>query len=134
MALSFRSIRTATVLMLSVIVPATTSWAAEEHIVSLGEIHGQIASAAQTRHMNLQKAEALFSMPPAQNALRHAKMDPAKVQTAVAALDDAELARLAARADKVQANLKAGALSNQDLTYIVIALATAVVVIVILKS
>jgi hypothetical protein len=44
-------------------------------------------------------------------------------------LDDGELARLADRTRSIDNDLKAGALSNEHLTYIVIALATAVIVI-----
>lgn len=132
--LPLQGFRTATVLILSMILPATTSLAAEEHIVPLGELHQQVTSAARVRQTNLTKAEALFSLPQVQNALHNAKMDPAKVENAVASLNDDELARLAVRADKVQADVSAGVLNNQDLTYIVIALATAIVVLVIVKA
>jgi hypothetical protein len=67
-------------------------------------------------------------------ALQSARIDEGRVRQAVAMLNDEEQSRLAARADRVNRDLAAGTLSNQELTYIVIALATAVVVIVILKA
>jgi len=45
-------------------------------------------------------------------------------------LDDEELAQLAARAEEPGAEVVGGALTNQQLTYIVIALATAVIVLI----
>ena len=53
---------------------------------------------------------------------------------AVAALDSETLQRLAERVSAVNADVSAGALSNQELTYIVIALATAVLILVILAA
>ena len=47
---------------------------------------------------------------------------------------DEELARLAARTDKVQRDMAAGALTNQQITYILIALGTAVLVLILVKS
>lgn len=69
-----------------------------------------------------------------QRALKNGKVDYAKVEKAVPALSDQEVAQLAARTNKIQSDFAAGALTNEQLTYIVIALATAVVVILIVKS
>ena len=52
----------------------------------------------------------------------------------VSLLGDDDLARLAAQTDRVRADLEAGALTNQQLTYIVIALATAVIILVIVVA
>jgi hypothetical protein len=50
-------------------------------------------------------------------------------------LNDKELARLAAQAEKVQADVAAGALDNhQQISYIIIALATAVLILVIVVA
>ena len=49
-------------------------------------------------------------------------------------LSDEELARLAARTDKVQRDMAAGALNNQQITYILIALGTAVLVLILVKA
>jgi hypothetical protein len=42
--------------------------------------------------------------------------------------------RLVARTDKLQHDVAAGALSNQQITYILIALATAVIILVIVAA
>jgi len=49
-------------------------------------------------------------------------------------LPDEELARLAARTEKVRKDFAAGALTNQQITYIIIALATALIVVIIVVA
>jgi hypothetical protein len=61
-------------------------------------------------------------------------MDQSKVRQAVSFLSDEELARLAARATRIENDFAAGALNNQQITYILIALATAVVILVIVAA
>jgi hypothetical protein len=134
MFLSQCAIRKAVVLVLSFVVAATTSLAAENHVVPTGELLKQIASAGQTRQTNLAKTHKFFSSEPAQRALRTARIDGDKVERAVALLSDEELARLASRTDQAQADLVGGALTNQEITYIIIALATAVLILVIVAA
>ena len=74
-----------------------------------------------------------FSSPKAEKALRSAHMDPTHVKTAVATLGDAELARLASRAAKAQADLAAGTLSDHDLLVILIGIAALVLIIVAVR-
>ena len=73
------------------------------------------------------------NQPPASQASA-AGTSSTQVKTAVSQLNDDELARLQSRTEKVQRDLAAGSLTNQELTYIIIALATAVIVILILKA
>lgn len=119
---------------LCLIFPVMSSLAAETHVVSAAELHQRAASATQARQDNLAKIGKFLSLPPVQSALGAVKMDSAQVQKAVPLLSDEELARLAARADAAQADFAAGALSNEHLTYIVIALATAVIILVIVEA
>ena len=63
-----------------------------------------------------------------------AKLDRAKVVNALNLLSDEEVARLAARSTKIQKDVAAGVLSNQEITYILIALATAVLILVIVEA
>lgn len=122
------------VLLLCVVFPVMASLAAESHVVPASELHQQVATATQARQANLAKVEKLFSLAPVQKALRTVKLEGRQVQNAVPLLSDEELARLAARADAVQADFAAGSLSNEHLTYIVIALATAVIILVIVEA
>lgn len=61
-------------------------------------------------------------------------MDAAEIVSAVSVLDDESLSRLAAQAFDAQQDVAAGSLTNQQLTYIVIALGTAVLILVIVAA
>src|SRR6185437_7865648 len=104
MLLPSRSLRTTTIALLSLGIPAACM-ASEDHVVSTIELRQQIQSSAQTRNSNLQQTQALLSSPQVDKILHAAKMDPAKIQGAVAGLNDDELARIASRADKIQADI-----------------------------
>lgn len=107
---------------------------AQEHVVPPSELRDQMRAAAQSRRDNLEKIDRLMNREAVKTALKTAKIDDRQVRYSATLLSDEELARLADRAAKVDRDLAAGALNNQELTYIVIALATAVIVIVILKA
>jgi len=83
---------------------------------------------------NLAKIERLFASDPAQEAFRSMKLEPEKISHAVSALSDEEVASLARRAQQIQNNLAAGALTNQQITYILIALGTAVIILVLVAA
>lgn len=107
---------------------------AQSHVVSAVDLHRDVVAASRAREVNLAKVEKFFSSDAAQKALKSAHMDSREVQSAVRVLSDQELAQLAARADNSQRDFAAGALTNQQLTYIIIALATAVLIIVLLAA
>lgn len=107
---------------------------AQSHVVSAVDLHRDVVAASRAREANLVKVEKFFSSDAAQKALKSAHMDSREVQSAVRVLSDQELAQLAARADNSQRDFAAGALTNQQLTYIIIALATAVLIIVLLAA
>jgi|SRR5262245_958492 len=107
---------------------------AEDHVVKSGELHNAIVAASEARQNDIAKIRTLFSSDAGKKALNSMKIDARKIENAVTLLNDEELARLAARAEKIHDDYSAGALSNQELTYIVIALATAVIILVIVAA
>ena len=107
---------------------------AEDHVVSLSELREKIVSASKSRQSNVSTIEKLLSSPVAEKAIKRAGLDRNTVVRAVATLSDDEVSRLSARAERAQQDIAAGALSNQELTYIVIALATAVIILVIVAA
>ena len=129
-----RTIQTSMVAALGVAMLGIPSLSAGDHIVSAGDLHKEIASAARARQANVAKIREFFSSESAQKALKTARMDPQKVQKAVPYLSDRELARLASQTEKTQNNFAAGALTNQQLTYIVIAIGAAVFVLILVKA
>ncbi|HXH51039.1 MAG TPA: hypothetical protein VNM47_17000 [Terriglobia bacterium] len=104
--------------------------ATENHIVSPAELQRATTSAASTRQQNIDKVEKLFSSERAEKTLKSAHLDAVQVKKAVPTLSDQELARLASRADKAQKDFAAGALTNEQITYILIALGAAVLVLI----
>jgi hypothetical protein len=115
-------------------VAAATRSKTPQHAVSLVELEKDVAASAARRQANQVKVEKFFATPQAREAMKKAGLSYEVIQRAVPQLPQDELARLAARADKAQKQFEAGALTNQQLTYIIIALATAVIVILILKA
>jgi hypothetical protein len=56
------------------------------------------------------------------------------VEKAIPLLNDEELSRLASQCNQVERDISAGELNNQDITYILIALAAAVIVLVLVAA
>jgi hypothetical protein len=111
-----------------------TALRAQDHIVPLSELRRDMLSASQSRRANVTTVEKFLSSENAKTALKRVGMHSNQLVKAVATLSDDELARLSARAESAQQEFAAGALSNQELTYIVIALATAVIILVIVAA
>lgn len=121
----------ATVSILLATVPAVTTYAAESHVVPLSELNQRAVAAAEQRKRNLAELDRFFSSGSA--ALKAAGIDGTQVRQAAAMLNDDELSRMAAQARKARTDFAAGALSNQQITYILIALGTALVVLLIVE-
>ena len=105
-----------------------------DHIVPAPDLHQAVRAAAQARQDHLTKLDNFFASEPARQAFETVKLDPAKVTQALALLNDDELARLAAQSEKIQHDVAAGSLTNQQITYILIALGTAVIILVIVAA
>lgn len=107
--------------------------ATRNHVVSPAELQQATASVARTRQQNIAKVEKFFSSGQAQKSLKSAHLDPVQIKKAVPSLSDQELARLASRADKAQKDFAAGALNNEQITYILIAIGAAVIVLIAVR-
>ena len=113
---------------------ATAPLSAAEHLVPTAEVRQQLTEKEQARLQNVSELTEFFQTPAARQALAKSGMDATKVADAVTSLDDESLATLASRAMDAQNSLSAGALTNQQLTYIIIALGTAVLILVIVAA
>ncbi len=107
---------------------------AQEHVVTPSDLHRQTIAAAKSRQEKIQSIQKFFTSETAKKALKSAKIDPQEVQNAVAQMSDAELAQLATKTEAAQKDFAAGSLTNQQITYIIIALATAVIILIIVKA
>jgi hypothetical protein len=121
----------AVVLVALFIVP--TGAFAQSHVVSPADLQKATVASSQVRQHNLDSVQHLLSTPTAEKAMKSAKMDPQQVQTAISTLDDKDLAQLAARADKAQADFSAGNLNERDLILIILAIAVIILIIVAVR-
>jgi hypothetical protein len=109
------------------------SLGAPTHFVSADELHESIVNQSQKRQANLDKLERFLCIPEVKQRVEPILGDSEKIRTAMAVLSDEELDRLA-RLSLIERDHAAGALTNQQLTYIVIALATALFVLLIVVA
>jgi Flp pilus assembly protein TadB len=103
------------------------------HVVSPSELQQAAVKASNARQQNRDEVQQFFSSEKAQNALKSAHIKPEQVKTAVSTLDDAELAQLASRVQKTQADFAAGTLSDRDLIIILVAIAALILIIVAVR-
>jgi len=103
------------------------------HVVSPSDLQQAAVQASAVRQQNVEQVRQFFSSERAQKALRSAHMNPEQVKNAVSTLDDVELAQLASRAQKTQADFAAGTLSDRDLIIILVAIAALILIIVAVR-
>jgi len=113
------------------IVPTDTL--AQSHVVSPADLHKQAVAASQARQKNVETVQHFLSTPVAEKAMKSANVDPQQVKTAVSTLSDHDLAQLAARSDRAQADFAAGNLSERDLIWIILGIAVLVLIIVAVR-
>jgi hypothetical protein len=134
MHVDFRqSLRVANAIVLVALFIVPTDALAQSHVVSPADLQKESIAASQARQHNLDSIQHLLSTPAAEKALKSAKMNRQQVKTAVATLSDQELAQLASRADKAQADFYAGNLSERDLILIILGIAILVLIIVAVR-
>lgn len=119
---------------LAVALAAPANLQAGDHVVSRADIQKAILAKSMERQANLNRVQQFFTSSQASRALASVPAVRSRIVRAVTHLDDQELAQLATRVDKAQRDFAAGALNNQQLTYIIIALATAVIVLIIVAA
>ena len=108
--------------------------AGTNHVVTTGELRQAMVKQTSNRQASLDALERLFSRPEIRGAVETTMGSPEKARGALSKLSDEELARLAQKATGAEKDFAAGALSNEELTYIVIALAAAVLVLIIVAA
>lgn len=119
------------VLLSFVMVLTSSNLMADDHVLNAGDLHKSLVDARNHRQENLTRVENFLDSETGKNAMETAHLNPVEVKKAVSTLNDEELARLASQTQVPQSDLAAGALTNLQLTYIVIALAAAVLVLVL---
>lgn len=127
--------RVATALVLAAVFALPQNLLAEGavHVVSPSDLRHAAVQASTVRQQNVEQVRQFFSSDKAEKALRSAHVNPEQVKNAVSTLDDAELAQLASRVQKTQADFAAGTLSDRDLIIILVAIAALILIIVAVR-
>jgi hypothetical protein len=107
---------------------------ADEHAVTATDLHQALIESAKTRQTNVETVQKFFKSEVVQKTLGHQIVNAAKVEQAIPLLNDEELSRLASRCQQVESDISGGELNNKEITYILIALATAVIVLVLFAA
>jgi hypothetical protein len=128
------SLRRAASVVVATALPLASGLAQETHIVPPSELHASVIAEGGKRQELRSRLERFFTGESAEKALQTAHLNGSQVRNAIALLDDQDLARLAARAEKASSDFAGGALNNQELTYIIIALGTAVLILIIVAA
>jgi len=113
---------------------ATQTLFAQSQTITATELREAVKQSAADRQKNLEQVRSFFADPKVSKVLKDSHIDSGRLQKAFSALDAGELAKLASRTTQIQNDFAAGALSNQELTYIVIALAAAVLVLIVVAA
>jgi len=124
---------TACLLVTVFAVPPSLMAQASTHLVSPSDLQKAAVNATQSRQLNLGAVREFLSSERATHAMQSAHMDAPQVKNAVSSLSDAELARLASRAQNAQADFAAGRLGDRDLLIIILAIAALVLIIVAVR-
>ena len=106
---------------------------AQDHVVSPAEMQKEAVAATMARQHNVESVTQFLSSPQAKQTLQSAHINPTQVKTAVSALSDDEVAQIALRADKAQADFAAGRMSDRDLIWVVVAIAALILIIIAVR-
>lgn len=126
-------VRAATASALAVVFMIPQDSLAQSHVVSPADLQNAVVATTQARQRNIETIRQFVSSPTAEKALTSAHMDARQVKESVSRLSDSELAQLAARASKAQADFAAGTLSDRDLIIILVAIAALILIIVAVR-
>jgi hypothetical protein len=133
MAMLWRCVRVSVACLLVTIFAVPRSLAVQVHVVSPEELQKATVAATQARQQNIQTIQQFLASDRAQRALKTAHMNAQQVKDAVPGLSDQELAQLASRASKAQADFAAGNMNDRDLILILIGIAALILIIVAVR-
>ncbi|HTB98037.1 MAG TPA: PA2779 family protein [Terracidiphilus sp.] len=104
-----------------------------DHLVSPSTLQKAAVGASQQREQNMATLKTFFSSDKARHALESSHMSPEQVNKAISSLSDDELAQLAQRANKAQADFAAGSISDRDLLIILVCVAALILIIIAVR-
>ena len=109
------------------------TFAAQDHVVSPADVRKAAVAATSARQQNVDTVNRFLSSPQVAPALESTRMSVAQVKTAVSKLSDQEVAELAVKSSKAQADFAAGNFSDRDLIYVALAVLVVILIIVAVR-
>lgn len=120
--------------VLIVLLSSMSCLLAQSQVVVPQELRQAAVNSAKARQQKVERIQGFFSSEPVREALSAVDIDLRQVENAVPFLSTQEMSQLEARINQVEQDIVGGALTNQEITYILIALATAVIVLIIVAD
>lgn len=120
-------------LLLGLVLAIPQNVLGQNHVVTSSDLQKDAAAVSASREKNRAQVESFLSSPQAQEAMKSAHVDSRQVKSAVAQLNDDELARLSARSAKAQKDFAAGTISDRDLIIIIVCIAALILIIVAVR-
>ena len=133
MAFLWKAVRLATACGLTFLFAVPQNLVAQTHVVSPADLQKAAVAATQARQRNIETIRQFLSTPAAEKAMQSLHINPAQVTQAVSSMSDEELANLAQRANKAQADFAAGNLSDRDLIIIAILILALILIIIAVR-
>jgi len=133
MAFLWKAVRLATACGLTLLFAVPQNLVAQTHVVSPADLQKAAVAATQTRQRNIETIRQFLSTPAAEKAMQSLHSNPEQVKQAVSSMSDEELANLAQRANKAQADFAAGNLSDRDLIIIAILILALILIIIAVR-
>lgn len=121
------------VAVLSVAIALPASLFAQEHVVSSADLRKDVQGVARSRQKSIATLDRVLATEQGQKALESVHVTDEQVQKAVSTLDDADLARLAARAQTAENDFTAGRIGDRDLLIILIGVAVVILIVVAVR-
>lgn len=106
---------------------------ADQHVVPLSELGKDSAARSESRRANEAEIRHLFASEAGQKALKSANVNYDKIDHAVSAMSDEDVARVSDRARSIDRDFAAGNLTDHDLLVILIVVLIVVILIVVLR-
>lgn len=112
--------------------PNTVAARAQQHVVSVDELHKDAAQNAEKRQADEAAVRELLSSEAGQKALKSANVEYQRVDKAIGQLSDEDLAKIAARSRQAESDFAAGSLPSHVLFLIILILILIIVLAVTL--
>ena len=86
-----------------------------------------------SRQQNVDTVNKFLSSPKAKQTLQSVHLNPTEVKIAISTLSDEEVAQMASRVGKAQADFAAGRISDRDLMWIVLGFVALILIIIAVR-